>query len=99
MRRAALGRVVAEAGHMVVDTQDAADVVLVDGDCPPGETRPVVALGGADDDLSGVLPRDADAKPDRCRDTGGRGRPDRPFARRQGRRASARCARPKLTRF
>lgn len=61
LRRAALGRVVAEAGHIVVAMQDAADVVLVDGDRPPGETRPVVALGGADDDSPGVLLRDAEA--------------------------------------
>lgn len=60
-RRAALSRVVAEAGHIVVGRHDAADVVLVDGDGPPGETRPVVTLGGADDDLPGVLPGDADA--------------------------------------
>jgi len=60
-RRAALGKVVAEAGHFVVGVQDAADVVLVDGDSPPGETRPVVTLGGADDDLPGVLSADADA--------------------------------------
>ena len=60
-RRAALGKVVAEAGHVVVGVQDAADVVLVDGDAPPGETRPVVTLGGADDDVSGVLSADADA--------------------------------------
>jgi DNA-binding NarL/FixJ family response regulator len=60
-RRAALGRVVAEAGHMVVDRLDGADVVLSDGDCPPGETRHVVMLGGADEDVPGVLPRDADA--------------------------------------
>ena len=59
-RRVALGRVVAEAGHVVVGIEDAADVVLAAGDGPPGETRPVVALGGADDDLAGVLPRDAD---------------------------------------
>lgn len=61
VRRAALEREVAEAGHMVVGTQDAADVVLADGDSPPGEARPVVTLGGADDDLPGVLSRDADA--------------------------------------
>jgi DNA-binding CsgD family transcriptional regulator len=60
-RRDALGRVVTEAGHMVVGVQDEADVVLADGDCPPGEARTVVMLGGADDDLPGVLPRDADA--------------------------------------
>jgi DNA-binding CsgD family transcriptional regulator len=61
VRRIALGRVVAEAGHMVVGTLDAADVVLADGDCPAGEVRPVVMLGGAEDDVPGVLPRDADA--------------------------------------
>ena len=60
-RRAALGKVVAEAGHFVVGMDDTADVVLVDGDSPPGETRPVITLGGADDDLSGVLSADADA--------------------------------------
>jgi DNA-binding CsgD family transcriptional regulator len=59
LRRNALSRVVAEAGHSVVAAWDAADVVLADGDGPPGETRPVVALGGADDDLAGVLSRDA----------------------------------------
>ncbi len=60
-RRTLLSRMVAEAGHIVAGTQDAVDVVLADGDCLPGETRPVVALGGADDDLAGVLPRNADA--------------------------------------
>jgi DNA-binding CsgD family transcriptional regulator len=59
-RRAALGKVVAEAGHIVVGVHDTADVVLVDGSLP-GETRPVVTLGGADDDLPGVLSGDADA--------------------------------------
>jgi DNA-binding CsgD family transcriptional regulator len=61
LRRAALSRVVAEAGHIVVGAQDAADVLLADGDCPPGETRPVVTLGGADYDLPGVLSRHASA--------------------------------------
>ncbi len=60
-RRSALSRVVAEAGHVVVGAQDAADVVLADGDCPSGETRPVVILGGTDHDLPGVLSRDAGA--------------------------------------
>jgi len=68
-RRAALGRLVAEAGHIVVGEQDAADVVLSDGDCPPGEARPVVTLGGADFELPGMLSRDASA--DRCRAAGG----------------------------
>jgi DNA-binding CsgD family transcriptional regulator len=61
LRRTALSKVVAEAGHLVVGVEDAADVVLADGDGPPGETRPVVALGGADHDLSGELSRDAGA--------------------------------------
>jgi len=60
-RRAALGSVVAEAGHVLVGTLDDADVIVADGDTPPGETRRVVTLGGADDDAQGVLPRDADA--------------------------------------
>ena len=60
-RRSALSRVVAEAGHLVVGAQDAADVVLADGDCAPGETRQVVILGGTGDDRAGVLFRDAGA--------------------------------------
>jgi DNA-binding CsgD family transcriptional regulator len=60
-RRAVLSRMIAEAGHLVVDAQDMADVVLVDGDSPPGETRPMVTLGGADHDLPGVLSRHAGA--------------------------------------
>lgn len=61
-RRTILGRAVAEAGHLVVDREDMADVVLADGDGPRGETRPVVTLGGADHDRAGVLSRDADAR-------------------------------------
>jgi DNA-binding CsgD family transcriptional regulator len=60
-RRGVLSRVVAEAGHLVVGAQDAADVVVAEGDCPAGETRPVVLLGGAGDDLPGMLPRHASA--------------------------------------
>lgn len=60
-RRSALGRVVAEAGHTVAGTHDTADVVLVAGDNVSGETRPVVALGGGDDDLPGLLSSDANA--------------------------------------
>ena len=85
LRRTALGRVVAEAGHTVVGTHDAADVVLVVGDCPSGETRPVVTLGGADDDLPGVLPGDANASQIDAAYTSGRRRLDRPYARREGR--------------
>jgi DNA-binding CsgD family transcriptional regulator len=61
LRRAALGRVVSEAGHIVVEMQDTPDVILADGGRPPGENRLVVALGGADEEASGLLPRDADA--------------------------------------
>jgi len=61
-RRSALSRIVAEAGHLVVDISDTADVVLADGSGPSGEARPLVALGGADDDVPGVLERDADAR-------------------------------------
>jgi DNA-binding CsgD family transcriptional regulator len=61
LRRTALGKVVAEAGHIVVDVRDTADVVLADGDAPRSETRPVVTLGGADHDLPGVLSRHANA--------------------------------------
>jgi DNA-binding CsgD family transcriptional regulator len=60
-RRNALSRAVAEAGHLVVDREDTADLVLADGDRPRGETRPVVTLGGADADLAGVLSREASA--------------------------------------
>jgi DNA-binding CsgD family transcriptional regulator len=60
-RRKALGRVVAAAGHLVVGLEDTADVVLADGDGPPGETRAVVTLGGADRDFGGVLSREANA--------------------------------------
>jgi DNA-binding CsgD family transcriptional regulator len=61
VRRNALSRVVAEAGHSVVGAADVADVVLVDGDGAPGETRSVVTLGGTGDDRPGMLPRDASA--------------------------------------
>jgi DNA-binding CsgD family transcriptional regulator len=61
LRRTALGKVIAEAGHLVVGIDDTADVVLADGDGPPGETRTVVTLGGAGRDVSGVLSREATA--------------------------------------
>ena len=60
-RRAALARIVAETGHLVVGLQDRADVVLADGGNPPGETRIVVTFAGAQNGSSGVLSRDADA--------------------------------------
>jgi DNA-binding CsgD family transcriptional regulator len=61
LRRHALSRAVAEAGHLVVGAQDLADVVLADGDGPPGGSRPVVTLGGTGRNLPGMLSRDADA--------------------------------------
>jgi hypothetical protein len=87
-RRVALGRVVAEAGHIVVGIGDAADVVLADGGGPPGETRPVVTLGGADEVRS--MRRYARWPPgwwSACQVRG------------KGKRALARCARLRLTRF
>jgi DNA-binding CsgD family transcriptional regulator len=59
-RRATLARIVAEAGNLVVDLQESPDVVVADGGALAGETHLVVALGGAEDDSPGVLPRDAD---------------------------------------
>jgi len=61
LRRASLGRIVAESGHLVVDAQEGADVVLADGGYPSGEVRNVVSLGVMDDRSRGVLPREADA--------------------------------------
>jgi len=60
-RRAALGKALTEAGHVVVGVEDTADVVLGDGSYPPGETRHTVVLGAMDDRSRGALPREADA--------------------------------------
>lgn len=62
LRRTALCKVVAEAGHIVVDVQDGADIVLADGSRPPEGARHVIGLGIADDRLRGALPREADAR-------------------------------------
>ena len=62
LRRTALCKVVAEAGHVVVGMQDEADIVLADGSHPSNEVRNVVGLGIADDRLRGALPREADAR-------------------------------------
>jgi DNA-binding NarL/FixJ family response regulator len=61
-RRRDLGRIVAEAGHLVVALEDEADLVLTDGEAPRGETRPVLMLGGGDQDRAGLLSRNADAR-------------------------------------
>ena len=62
LRRTALCKAVTEAGHMIVDEHDAADIVLADGSHPSNEVGNVVGLGIADDRLRGALPRDADAR-------------------------------------
>jgi DNA-binding NarL/FixJ family response regulator len=62
LRRTALCKVVAEAGHIVVGLQDEADIVLADGSRPTDEVRHVIGLGIADDRLRGALPREADAR-------------------------------------
>jgi DNA-binding CsgD family transcriptional regulator len=61
-RRHALCKMVAEAGHVVVDEYDTADIVLADGSRPSSAVRNVVGIGIADDRLSGTLSRDADAR-------------------------------------
>jgi DNA-binding NarL/FixJ family response regulator len=61
-RRSVLCKAVAEAGHLIVDGHDAADVVLADGRRPPEDVRNVVGLGIADDRWRGALPREADAR-------------------------------------
>jgi DNA-binding CsgD family transcriptional regulator len=61
LRRAALCKVVSEAGHVVVGLEDTAEIVLADGSYPPGETRHLVTLGLMDDRSRGALPREADA--------------------------------------
>ena len=62
LRRNALCKMVTEAGHMIVEERDTADVVLADGSSPPDEVRSVVGLGVIDDRLRGALPREADAR-------------------------------------
>ena len=62
LRRTALGKVIAEAGHLVVDLKDEADIVLADGSRPLDEARSVIGLGITDDRWRGALPRDADAR-------------------------------------
>jgi DNA-binding NarL/FixJ family response regulator len=59
VRRLGLAAIVREAGLEVADAADDADVVLVDGDDAPPEGVPVLALGAAEADQAGLLPRDA----------------------------------------
>jgi len=60
-RRQALSKMLVDAGYLVSEAADAADVVLVDGDCPPTEHKPTVVLGAGDRDAMGLLPANADA--------------------------------------
>jgi DNA-binding CsgD family transcriptional regulator len=62
LRRSQLCQMIVEAGHVVVDLRDDADIVLADGNRPPDEARSVVGLGIVDDRLRGALPREADAR-------------------------------------
>lgn len=62
LRRTALCKIIAEAGHTVVDMQDEADIVLADGSRPPEGARSVVGLGIMDERFRGALPREADAR-------------------------------------
>jgi DNA-binding CsgD family transcriptional regulator len=58
-RRAALSKLVAQAGHIAVGSEDDADVALCDGDRLPPKAFPIVTLGANNDDSQGALPRDA----------------------------------------
>jgi len=62
-RHTALSRLVVEAGHIVVNDLNMADVVLADGDDLASiEGRLVVTLGGIDHHYPGVLPSGATAR-------------------------------------
>jgi DNA-binding NarL/FixJ family response regulator len=58
-QRAQLARLLEASGHMLVDEDSDADVVLVLGDALSTSDAPVVALGGPDLDQAGHLPTDA----------------------------------------
>ena len=58
-RRRMLEDIVIASGHALAAI-GLADVALSDGDCAAASV-PVVALGGGDDDLAGLLPREAGA--------------------------------------
>jgi two-component system, NarL family, nitrate/nitrite response regulator NarL len=59
VRQAGLAAIVRDSGHTVVDTADAADVLLADA-VPVGAAGiPVVTLGGAEMGQAGVLPAEA----------------------------------------
>jgi len=62
VRRNLLCKAVTQAGHLIVDELDAADVVLADGSRPPEDARNVVGVGIADDRWHGALPREVDAR-------------------------------------
>jgi DNA-binding NarL/FixJ family response regulator len=61
LRRRALRKILVDAGHVVSEAADAADVVLADGDCPSVERKPTIVLGAGDPEAMGLLPANADA--------------------------------------
>lgn len=61
-RRLALGKTLIDAGYIVVEASDLADVVLTDGDCAQDDDRPTVMLGNGDRPASGSLSPGADAQ-------------------------------------
>jgi DNA-binding CsgD family transcriptional regulator len=58
-RRQALAALLAAAGHDLAAAPDSADVLLTDGLATQADGRPVLSLGGGDEALAGLLPRDA----------------------------------------
>jgi DNA-binding CsgD family transcriptional regulator len=60
VRQTGLTAIVWNAGHVISESLDNADVVLADG-VAPGSGPPAVTLGGNDAAQPGLLPRDASA--------------------------------------
>jgi DNA-binding NarL/FixJ family response regulator len=61
LRRQTLSKVLIDAGYIVVDMHDSADIVLADGDSAPGDNRPTVILSDRDQPACGLLSRHAGA--------------------------------------
>ena len=59
VRRASISRILASAGYEIVESADAADVVLGERAFPARPGTPVVLLGGSDESQAGLLPPDA----------------------------------------
>jgi DNA-binding CsgD family transcriptional regulator len=54
-----LAQLVAQSGHQAVAATEPADAVLTDCTAAVAGGQPIVALGGAEDDFAGLLPKDA----------------------------------------